>query len=99
MIRECNAPAAPPASRKQTVAAVEVPSLLLIVFAYGAWLAVTSMYGRWPLWIVAPLAAVIVTLHSSLQHEFIHGHPTRLSWVNRLLGIVPLSLWLPYDRY
>lgn len=98
MIRERNMPATPPATRKQTVA-VELPSVFLIVFAYGGWLAVTMMYGRWPLWLVAPLAVVLVTLHSSLQHEFIHGHPTRWAWVNRLLGIVPLSLWLPYDRY
>jgi fatty acid desaturase len=76
-----------------------LPSLLLIVFAYGAWLAVTFMYGSWPLWLVAPVGIVIVTLHSSLQHEFIHGHPTRWTAVNRLLGILPLSLWLPYDRY
>jgi len=96
-IRERNAPAAP-ASSKEALA-VELPSLLLIVVAYGGWLAVTFMYDRWPLWIVAPLATVIVTLHSSLQHEFTHGHPTRWAPVNRLLGILPLSLWLPYDRY
>lgn len=98
LIRERNAPAAPPATRKQTVA-VELPSLFLIVGAYVAWLDVTLMYGRWPFLVVAPLAILIVTLHSSLQHEFIHGHPTRWSRVNRLLAIVPLSLWLPYDRY
>jgi len=96
-IRERNAPAAP-ASSKEALA-VELPSLLLIVVAYGGWLAVTFMYDRWPLWLVAPLGIVIVTLHSSLQHEFIHGHPTRWTPVNRLLGIMPLSLWLPYDRY
>ncbi len=97
IIRERNAPATP-APRRETVA-VELPSLLLIAFAYGGWLAVTLMYGRWPLWLVAPLGALFVTLHSSLQHEFIHGHPTRWAAVNRLLGILPLSLWLPYDRY
>jgi fatty acid desaturase len=29
----------------------------------------------------------------------VHGHPTRWVGINRLLAIVPLSLWLPFDRY
>jgi fatty acid desaturase len=42
---------------------------------------------------------VLLTLHGSLQHEILHGHPTRWDGVNRVLGLPPLSLWLPYDRY
>lgn len=79
--------------------AVELPTLLLLLVAYGGWLAVTLQYGRWPLWMVAPLAALCITLHSSLQHEIVHGHPTRWPSLNRLLAIVPLELWLPYQRY
>jgi fatty acid desaturase len=86
-------------ARHKRRAAVEVPTLLLIVATYAAWLAATFAYGRWPLWVVAPVTAVIVTLHSSLQHEIVHGHPTRWSGINRLFAIVPLSLWLPYERY
>ncbi len=48
---------------------------------------------------IAPLTALLISLHSSLQHEIVHGHPTRWHRLNRLLGMVPLSLWLPYDRY
>ena len=79
--------------------AVELPTLLLILATYGAWLAVTYAYGREPLWIVAPVTAVLLTLHGSLQHEILHGHPTRWHGLNRLFGMVPLSLWLPYERY
>jgi fatty acid desaturase len=79
--------------------AVEIPTLAIALVAYGGWLAITLMYGRWPLWVVAPIAAVLVTLHGSLQHEIVHGHPTRSGRINRLLAIVPLSLWLPYDSY
>lgn len=79
--------------------AVEWQTLLLVLVTYVGWLAVTYTYTRWPLWVVAPLAVVLVTLHSSLQHEILHGHPTRWAGVNRLLAIVPLSLWLPYLRY
>jgi fatty acid desaturase len=78
---------------------VEIPTLILITVVYGGWLITTAAYGRWPLWIVAPAVAVLLTLHSSLQHEIIHGHPTRWGLINRLLGMVPLSFWLPFERY
>src|ERR1700691_5820641 len=78
---------------------VEMPTLLLILATYGTWLLVTAEYGHWPLWVVLPTTIVALVLHSSLQHEIIHGHPTPSSRINRLLGIVPLSLWLPFERY
>jgi fatty acid desaturase len=83
----------------RTRPAVELPTLLLLIATYGAWLAVTSRYGHWPLAIVAPLTVVLITLHSSLQHEIVHGHPTRWKSLNRLLAIVPLGMWIPYQRY
>jgi len=79
--------------------AVELPTVLLIAATYGGWLAVTYAYGRWPLWIVAPVTAVLLALHSSVQHEILHGHPTRWRPLNRVFGMVPLSFWLPYERY
>ena len=79
--------------------AVEWPTLALLVAVYGGWLALTQAYGEWPLWLLAPCVALLLTLHSSLQHEVLHGHPTRWTAFNRLCAIVPLSLWLPYDRY
>ncbi|TLY79971.1 MAG: fatty acid desaturase [Gammaproteobacteria bacterium] len=87
------------AARAEPQASVEMPTLGVALLVYGGWLAVTLAYGRWPLIIVAPLAAVLVTLHGSLQHEIVHGHPTRWRGINRLLAIVPLSLYLPYERY
>jgi fatty acid desaturase len=86
-------------ARGERCATVEIQTLLVIVAVYGGWLAITLAYGRWPLWIVAPIATVLITLHSSLQHEIVHGHPTRWQTFNRLLGVVPLSLWLPFERY
>ena len=35
----------------------------------------------------------------SLQHELLHGHPTRSRAFNRLLGLFPMSAWYPYDIY
>jgi fatty acid desaturase len=76
-----------------------MPTLLLIVATYGGWLALTAAYAHAPLIIIAPLIVGLLTLHSSIQHEIVHGHPTGWRAVNRLLAIVPLSLWLPYERY
>lgn len=83
----------------ETVPAVEWPTLALIVFAYGGWLTLTWQYAALPGWVVVPCIAILLTLHSSVQHEILHGHPTRWTAVNRVLGIVPLSLWIPYDRF
>ena len=85
--------------RCQQRSSVELPTLMLIVITYGGWLFLTAAYDRWPLWVIAPAVIVLLTLHSSLQHEIIHGHPTRWGWINRLLGMVPLSFWLPFERY
>jgi fatty acid desaturase len=88
-----------PAARAGARVSVEVPTLFLLLADYGAWLAATHAYGHWPLYVVAPVVAVLLTLHSSLQHEMVHGHPTRWEALNRLLAMPPLSLWLPYELY
>jgi fatty acid desaturase len=88
-----------PAARGVPRAAVELPTLLLLLADYGGWLAITFAYQRWPLLIVATIGTLLVTLHSSLQHEVVHGHPTRWKGLNRVFGMVPLSLWLPFERY
>ncbi len=89
----------PEPGRAPGLPAVEMPTLLLVFATYGAWLAITARYGHWPLWVVAPVTTLVLVLHSSVQHEILHGHPTRWKVVNGLLAIVPLSLWLPYRRY
>jgi fatty acid desaturase len=84
-------------ARARTV--VELPTCLLILCVYGGWVLATLAYARWPATLVVPALVLALTLHSSLQHEILHGHPTRWFGLNRLLGMIPLSLWLPYERY
>jgi len=88
-----------PAVENQRRASVELPTLLLIFAVYAGWFVVTYHYASWPLWIVIPATILLITLHGSLQHEIVHGHPTRWFDFNRALGMVPLSLWMPYERY
>lgn len=78
---------------------IEWPSILLCVGVYGGFLAVTLWHARLPLPLVLALGALILALQSSMQHEFIHGHPTSWRRLNRALAFVPLSLWLPFESY
>jgi fatty acid desaturase len=98
MATEPSVPGAVPGHEPRR-AAVELPTLLLIFAVYAGWLAITLAYARWPMWIIVPAAVLLITLHGSLQHEIVHGHPTRWFGFNRALGMIPLSLWLPYERY
>jgi len=45
------------------------------------------------------LGALLLAWYGSLQHETIHGHPTSSRRFNRMLGALPLSLWIPYALY
>src|ERR1700754_2963027 len=55
--------------------AIEWPTLILIVVVFAGWLATTYAYTLLPLWVVIPLGVLLITLHGSLQHEMVHGHP------------------------
>jgi fatty acid desaturase len=79
--------------------AIEWPTVALVAATYAAWALLTYAYAAGPRVAIGAAIAVLLTLHSSLQHEILHGHPTRSKALNRLLGIVPLSLWISYDRY
>jgi fatty acid desaturase len=53
---------------------------------------------------LSPLAALLVTavaiaFHSSLQHEALHGHPTRNAILNELLVFPAVGLFVPYRRF
>jgi len=76
------------------------------------WLTVAMLAGCYALWVLATffhaalgpflfvlLTAPLITLHSSLQHEALHGHPTRSSALNEGLVFLPLGLLFPYRRF
>ncbi|WGS45064.1 fatty acid desaturase [Burkholderia sp. JSH-S8] len=82
-------------------ARTEWPTWLLIVAIYGGWLGVLLLVraGHLPLAAATPPLVLLCAWHLSLQHELLHGHPTRSARVNRLLGYPPLSVWYPYTLY
>ena len=80
-------------------ARTEWPTVILACVIYGGWLVATALQQRMSGWLLLPVGAWLTAWHMSLQHEVLHGHPTRRPWLNDLIGFPPLSLWLPYARY
>jgi fatty acid desaturase len=78
---------------------VEWPTVFLAAAIYGGWLALTYWQAMLPVYFVMPLGAWLIAWQGSLQHEVLHGHPTRNRAINTALGFPPLSLWLPFERY
>jgi len=77
----------------------ELPTWLLMGTIYGGWFSVmlnVQTLGR----LAATLLLIVFTSwYMSLQHELIHGHPTRWPRVNQLFGTLPLAVWYPYGLY
>lgn len=77
---------------------LEWPTLLILAGCYAIW-----GLGLW-LWSSAPILSVLlagfgVALHSSLQHEVIHGHPFKTQWLNEALVFPALSIFISYLRF
>lgn len=93
------ADAATRASKSLRRATLELPTLLLAGAIYGGWLAATYWHALIPAPLLLPIGAWLIAWHGSLQHETIHGHPSRWRWLNAAIGFPPLALWLPYALY
>lgn len=82
-----------------TIAAIEWPTLGLAAVIYGGWLMLIAFHAHVPLLLACAIGAWLIAWHGSLQHETIHGHPTRNAAINDAIGYPPLALWLPYWLY
>ncbi len=79
-------------------ARIEWPTIGLIALVYAVIATLVWNHAVLPWWLL-PIGAYFAALHASLQHEVLHGHPTRKRWFNELLIFVTPTLWLPYGRY
>lgn len=80
-------------------AAIEWPTLLLLVATYGLFALGTTV-----LYTLHPALGVIVTgvaiaQFCSLQHEVLHGHPFANPHLNHALVFPALTLTVPYGRF
>ena len=83
----------------QSRAEVEWPTLLLIILCWLAYGLLTWSWQWLGWWIVAPAGAYLLCFYGSLQHEAVHGHPTRSALFNEALVHLPIGLVFPYRRY
>ncbi|WP_170586960.1 fatty acid desaturase [Ruegeria arenilitoris] len=77
----------------------EWPTFALIFACYVLWLIAIFGIAAWSLWLAVPMMGVVAALHSSLTHEALHGHPFRAKWLNEALMALPLTLFIPYNRF
>src|SRR6185295_3332781 len=78
---------------------VEWPTWAALCSLWLAFGLLTFFHASLPWWILTPVGAYLVAFHGSLQHEALHGHPTRSALLNEMLVFPALSLWIPYRRY
>lgn len=78
---------------------VEWPTLIVLAGCYGVWLLAVFGLSQVSLLLAFGVVTLVGTLHSSLTHEVIHGHPTPWRVVNAGLVFPPLTLAIPYLRF
>lgn len=78
---------------------VEWPTVGLIGAFYACFFALTWYWSHIPWWLALPAAAYLTGLYGGLQHEAIHGHPTRRAGLNEALVFPAMLVWVPYERY
>ena len=78
---------------------VEWPTLALAALIYSGWALATLFHRFFSPFLLAVVGGWLIAWYGSLQHEIIHDHPTPWRRVNTVLGMAPLSLWLPFELY
>lgn len=78
---------------------IEWQTVALIAVAWCGYGLVTLLWAELGWVVAAPLGAYVICLIGSLQHEAVHGHPTRSGRVNEALVWLPVGLLFPYRRY
>jgi fatty acid desaturase len=78
---------------------IEWPTVALMGVVYAVLGALVWFHASLPWWVMLPVGAYCAALHTSLQHEVLHGHPTRSRLVNEALIFLTPTLWLPFCRY
>ena len=85
--------------RQERLREIEWQTVGLIAATYAVITALVWFHASLPWWIILPFGAYFAALHTSLQHEVLHGHPTSSRLVNEAMVFPTLTLWLPYHRY
>ncbi|MGE8148303.1 fatty acid desaturase [Pseudomonas frederiksbergensis] len=85
--------------RQRLTARTEWPTWLLLIGVYVGWFSIVLASERLGLGWSTVLLIPLVVLWLSVQHELLHGHPTRWLALNKFLGYAPFAVWFPYTLY
>ena len=85
-------------STKRPRRPIEVLTLGITLSCYGLWIVAGLVFSVQPALAIG-LLTLTITLHSSLQHEALHGHPTGSARLNEALVFLPIGVFVPYRRY
>ena len=77
----------------------EWPTWVVLGTNYIAWVLITWNHAVIPWWLMIFAGGFVICIHGSLQHELLHGHPTRSEALNKALVWLPIGLWMPYTIY
>lgn len=83
----------------RTRSRVEWRTLALIAAFWLVIVALVAFADRLPAAVLLLVLPLLGSFYGSLQHEVIHRHPTPWQAVNRVFVIVPLQLFMPFERY
>lgn len=78
---------------------IEWPTLFLLALTYAVLVSLIWFHASLSWWLILPLGAYFGCLQGSLQHEVLHGHPTRSRRINQALIFISPQMWLPFGRY
>ena len=77
----------------------EWPTVAVAVAIAGGFGAILWWHDRAPTVVTLAALAVLGAWYNSLQHEVIHGHPTRWRHLNTALAATPIGLVHPFSAY
>ena len=78
---------------------IEWPTLGLLILVYVVWGLATVWVAGLSLLLAVLLTTFSVALHSSLQHEVLHGHPFKSRFLSELMVFPAIGLCIPYIRF
>ena len=78
---------------------VEWPTIWVAIICYIGWVLGISVIAVWSVPVAILILSILITLHSSLQHEVIHGHPFANQKLSDALVFPALGLLIPYERF
>ena len=86
-------------SFRQSTRSVDWPSLFVLIACYAAFGVVSSIVASWSALAAVMMLGVVITLHSSLQHEALHGHILRSDLLRYGAVFPALGVFVPYERF